>query len=73
VVEAQTCDVDTSPSSLGLFSIVGFPWLHHIQPLADVTMIIKACNFIIIISSIISVTALYKPQPSLEVKACTLL
>jgi hypothetical protein len=72
MVEAQTCDVDASPSSLGLFSIVGFLWLHHIQTLADVTMIIKACNFIIISSSI-GVTALYKPQPSLEVKACTLL
>jgi hypothetical protein len=31
-------------SGLGLFSIVGFPWLHHIPALADVTMGTKACS-----------------------------
>jgi hypothetical protein len=31
-------------NELGLFSTVGFPWLHHTPPLADVTMEIKACT-----------------------------
>jgi hypothetical protein len=31
-------------SGLELFSIVGFPWLHHIPPLEDVTMDITACT-----------------------------
>jgi hypothetical protein len=31
-------------NGLGLFSIVGFPWLHHTSSLADVTMEIKACT-----------------------------
>jgi hypothetical protein len=29
-------------NGLGLFIIVGFPWLHHIVSLADVTMEAKA-------------------------------
>jgi hypothetical protein len=29
-------------SGLGLFGIVGFPWLHHTPSLADVTMEINA-------------------------------
>jgi hypothetical protein len=50
VVEVQICEVDALPAPfslaqefvLGLFSIVGFPWLHHTSSLFDVTMEIKA-------------------------------
>jgi hypothetical protein len=28
----------------GIVCIVGLPWLHHIQCLADVSMLTKACN-----------------------------
>jgi hypothetical protein len=31
-------------SGLGLFSFVGFPWLHHMPALADVTMETKVCT-----------------------------
>jgi hypothetical protein len=31
---------------LGLFIIVGFPWLHYTSSLADVTMEIKACTLL---------------------------
>jgi hypothetical protein len=34
MVEAQSCEVDASAllnSGLGLFSFVGFPWLHHVK------------------------------------------
>jgi hypothetical protein len=33
-------------NEMGLFSIVGFPWLHHIPSLADVTMESKACTLL---------------------------
>jgi hypothetical protein len=32
-------------NGFGLFSIIGFLWLHHKLPLADVTMGTKACTF----------------------------
>jgi hypothetical protein len=47
MVEVQTYEVDASAlliSGLGLFSIVGYPWLHHIPTLADITTGTKACN-----------------------------
>jgi hypothetical protein len=31
-------------NELGLFSIVGFPWLHHITSLADGTMETMVCT-----------------------------
>jgi hypothetical protein len=31
-------------SGLGLLSFIGFPWLHHMPALADVTMETKACT-----------------------------
>jgi hypothetical protein len=31
-------------NELGLFSIVGFPWLQHTPSLVDLTMEIKACT-----------------------------
>jgi hypothetical protein len=31
-------------NGLELFSIVGFPWLHHTQSSADVTIETKACT-----------------------------
>jgi hypothetical protein len=31
---------------LGLFSIVGFPWVHHIPPLTNVTMDTNACTLL---------------------------
>jgi hypothetical protein len=37
MVEVQSCEVVALPAPLGLFSIVGFAWLYHIQSLADVT------------------------------------
>jgi hypothetical protein len=46
--EVHSCEVDASAlliSRLELFSsIVGFPKLHHIPYLADVTMGTKACT-----------------------------
>jgi hypothetical protein len=33
-------------NGLGLFSIVWFPWLHHIQYFADVTMETNACTLL---------------------------
>jgi hypothetical protein len=33
-------------NGLGLFSIVGFPWLHHTPSLADVTTETKACTLL---------------------------
>jgi hypothetical protein len=47
MVEIQICDADAPAllvSGLGLFSIVGIPWLHHAQSLTDVTMGTNACN-----------------------------
>jgi hypothetical protein len=47
MVGAQSCEVDASVllvSGLGLFSIVGLPWLYPIPSLADVTMGTKASN-----------------------------
>jgi hypothetical protein len=48
MVEVQICEVDALPalfsSGLGLFSVVGFPWLHFIPSLTDVTMEIKTCT-----------------------------
>jgi hypothetical protein len=32
-------------NGLGLFSIVGFPWLDHIPSLADFAMETKVCTF----------------------------
>jgi hypothetical protein len=45
MVDVQNCEVDALAllsNGLGLLSIVGFPWLQHIQSLADVTMVTKA-------------------------------
>jgi hypothetical protein len=33
-------------NGLGLFSIAGFPWSHHMQYLADVVMETKACTLL---------------------------
>jgi hypothetical protein len=47
MVEIQICEADASAlliSGLGLFSIVGIPWLTHAPSLADVTMGTNACN-----------------------------
>jgi hypothetical protein len=46
MVEVQSCEVDALLAPFELFSIVGFPWLHHIQTLADVTMETRACNLL---------------------------
>jgi len=46
MVEVRSCEVDASAllvSGLGLFSVVGFPWLHHTPSSADVTMGTKVC------------------------------
>jgi hypothetical protein len=43
MVEVTICEADALLiSELGLFTIVGLPWLHHIPSLADVTMETKA-------------------------------
>jgi hypothetical protein len=47
MVEVQICEVDASAmfiGGFGLFSIFGFPWLHHIPTSADVTTRTNACN-----------------------------
>jgi hypothetical protein len=48
MVDVQTWEADALPallkSWLGLLSIVGFPWLHNIPSLADLTKEIKACT-----------------------------
>jgi hypothetical protein len=33
-------------NGLGLYDIVGYPWLHHIQSLAHITMETKACTLL---------------------------
>jgi hypothetical protein len=53
MVEVQSCEEDAllapfslASNGLGLFSIVGYPWLHHKQSLADVSTETKACTLL---------------------------
>jgi hypothetical protein len=54
MVEVRRSEVDASAlliTGLVLFSIFGFPWLHYIPPLADITMRIKACTLSVLLIS----------------------
>jgi hypothetical protein len=51
---------------MGVFSLVGFPWLYNIPSLADVTMEIKACT-------LLRVKTTKDSDVTMESRACSLL